>query len=294
MRNKDCFSSYHPLINFVYFAVVICFSVFNMHPMNLLISFFSAIIYYISLSGKSAKSFIIKFSLPVMLMTMILNPLLSHEGVTILFYLPSKNPLTFESIIYGLLAALMMGGVILWFCCFSVVMTSDKFVYLFSRISPSLSLLLSMTLRFIPRIKRQFETVNEIQSALYPSKNILRKMKTAVRSFISVVSWSLETAVQTADSMKSRGYGTKKRTSYHNYYFAERDYIALIFIFFCFVFILCTGVSGDLYWRIYPDIKGTFTIMTVISEAVFAAICLMPFYLHRREAWQWKRSVSRV
>lgn len=294
MQKPDCFSSYHPLVNFIYFAAVISFSVFFMHPLSLLVSLCGSAFYYVSLSGRKSKAFILKFTVPVMLLTAIMNPLLSHEGVTILFYLPTKNPLTLESIVYGVLAALMLSSVMLWFCCFSAVMTSDKFIYLFSRFSPSLSLLLSMTLRFIPRLKRQFETVSEIQNSLYSDNNKLRKIKNAVNAFISVVSWGLENAAQTADSMKSRGYGTKKRTSYNIYYFTQRDYIALIFILFCVVFIVCGSVSGELYFRAYPDIKGSLSLMTIIIEAVFAALCIMPFYLERREKRLWRQSLSEI
>ena len=66
------------------------------------------------------------------------NLAFNHEGATILAYLPSGNPLTLESIVYGLSAAVMMASVILWFSCYNAVMTSDKFAYLFGRVIPAL------------------------------------------------------------------------------------------------------------------------------------------------------------
>ena len=38
MRNKDAFSGYHPTINFLYFALVLLFSMCLMHPVYLAIS----------------------------------------------------------------------------------------------------------------------------------------------------------------------------------------------------------------------------------------------------------------
>ena len=35
MRNKDAFSGYHPTINFLYFALVLLFSMCLMHPVYL-------------------------------------------------------------------------------------------------------------------------------------------------------------------------------------------------------------------------------------------------------------------
>ena len=57
----------------------------------------------------------------------------------------------------------MLAAVALWFSCLSAVMTSDKFIYLFGRMIPALSLVLSMTLRFVPRFKRQFQAVAQAQ-----------------------------------------------------------------------------------------------------------------------------------
>jgi hypothetical protein len=49
-----------------------------------------------------------------------------------------------ESIVYGLAAAFMFVTVIIWFSCFNAVMTSDKFIYLFGKVIPALSLILAM------------------------------------------------------------------------------------------------------------------------------------------------------
>ena len=51
----------------------------------------------------------------------------------------------------------------LWFSSYNEIMTSDKFVYLFGRVIPALSLVLSMTLRFVPKFKAQMQTVMEAQ-----------------------------------------------------------------------------------------------------------------------------------
>ena len=53
----------------------------------------------------------------------------STMGVTILRYM-GDNPLTLESILYGVAIAVMFGSVILWFSCVHVIMTSDKLMYL--------------------------------------------------------------------------------------------------------------------------------------------------------------------
>ena len=95
------------------------------------------------------------------IMIIVINPLFNHEGMTILGYFKTGNPLTLESIIYGIFMALLMMNVILWFAIYNVIMTSDKFIYIFGRIIPHLSLIISMSLRYVPRFKEQFIRVRE-------------------------------------------------------------------------------------------------------------------------------------
>lgn len=102
----------------------------------------------------------------MMLMTILINLAFNHEGATILAYLPSGNPLTRESILSGIAAAAMLAAVVTWFSCYTEIMTSDKFIYLFGRIRPALSLVLSMTLRFVPKFKEQFRVVSDAQGCM--------------------------------------------------------------------------------------------------------------------------------
>jgi energy-coupling factor transport system permease protein len=81
---------------------------FFMHPVSLIISLTGALTYAIYLSGKKAVRFSLLYMLPMMVMAAVVNPAFNHEGMTILTYLPSGNPLTLESILYGIAAAMML------------------------------------------------------------------------------------------------------------------------------------------------------------------------------------------
>ena len=58
MVNRDTFSSYHPLVNFLYFALVLVFGMCFMHPACLVISLGSATAYNIYLKGRKGLSFL--------------------------------------------------------------------------------------------------------------------------------------------------------------------------------------------------------------------------------------------
>ena len=143
------FKMYHPLVNFSYFAYVLGLACTGMHPFMLCSSLFCSFLYMCIINGKKAP-YSLAFLLPAMLITAVINPLFNHEGMTVLEYLPDGNPLTLESILYGLCAGVSLVSVLCFFSCFSTVMASDKFMFLFGKIIPSLLLLLLMTIRFVP------------------------------------------------------------------------------------------------------------------------------------------------
>ena len=296
MQYRDTFSGYHPIVNFVYFALVLVFSMLFMHPVSLCISLVTALIYAIELNGRKAVRFSLACLLPMMLLAMIINPAFSHEGVTILAYLPGGNPLTLESILYGVAAALMLACVITWFSCYSAVMTSDKFVYLFGRVIPALSLVLSMTLRFAPKFKAQLHVVSEAQRCVgrdVSEGGVLRRIKNAVTILSIMVTWALENAIETADSMKSRGYGLPGRTAFSIYHFDERDKLALTWILCCGFFVAAGALAGGLEWQYYPYVKGVpVNILTVCFQLVYLALCLTPVYLNRKEDRKWRHLKS--
>lgn len=271
---------------------------FLMHPASLVITLGASLAYSIYLNGRRAVRFSLFYMLPMLLMAALINPAFNHEGATLLTYLPSGNPLTLESIVYGAAAALMLASVVSWFSCYTVVMTSDKFVYLFGRIIPALSLVLSMTLRFVPKFKAQLHAVSEAQRCIgrdVSDGGVLQRARNAITILSIMLTWALENAIETADSMKSRGYGLPGRTAFSIYRFDERDKSAFLWLCFCAFFLLSGGAAGGLYWRYYPTIKGVAaTPLTVLFQLVYLALCLTPVVLNVEGDRRWIRLQSGI
>lgn len=278
-------------MNFLYFGLVIAFTMFLMHPVSLAISLVSALVYAVYLNGRRAVRASLLYLLPMMAVAALVNPAFNHKGATILTYLPSGNPLTLESILYGAAAAAMLAAVITWFSCYTAVMTSDKFVYLFGRIIPALSLVLSMALRFVPKFKAQFQTVSEAQRCIgrdVSNGGVIQRLRNGITILSIMVTWSLENAIETADSMKSRGYGLPGRTAFSIYRFDSRDRAALAWLLYCGFFLFCGGMAKGFYWRYYPTAKGVpLTPLTVSLQLVYLALCLTPVILNMRADWAW-------
>jgi energy-coupling factor transport system permease protein len=292
IQNRDTFSSYHPIVNFLYFGLVLLFSMCFMHPVCLAVSFGAALAYHISLRGRAGLKRTLMWLVPMMLLAALLNPAFNHAGATILTYLPSGNPLTLESIFYGLAAAVMLAAVVLWFGCYNEVMTSDKFIYLFGRVIPALSLVLSMTLRFVPRFRAQAKTIGEAQRCVgrdVSAGGLLRRLRNGVTVLSILVTWSLENAIETADSMRSRGYGLPGRTAFVIYRFDRRDRGALLWLGVCAFYILSGWIAGAVAFQWFPMMKGvTLSAFTLSFPATYLALCLTPVYLNAREDRRWR------
>lgn len=295
--NKDSFAGYHPVVNLLYFIVVIGFTMFILHPVFLVISLLGAVSYAIYLNGRKVFKFGL-IILPMAIFTALLNPLFNHQGGTILGYLPNGNPLTLESIAFGIGASTMLVTVITWFSCFNMVMSSDKFVYLFGRVIPSLSMILSMCLRFVPRFKDQIKIIYNAQRCIgkdLSNGNIIQKAKNGIKIISMMVTWSLENAIETADSMKARGYGLPGRTAFSIYNFDKRDTFAMVYMLTCIVLLTVGGLTGAYAFRYFPTIRGEWTgFWTISMFIVYFSLGVFPITLNLREGLVWKHIESKI
>lgn len=276
--------------------VLVC-AMFLMHPVCLFLALLSALCYAANLSGSRVWRFQTVFVIPVMLMTALINALFNHRGATILAYLPGGNPLTLESVSYGVAAAVMLAAVVTWFQCYNAVMTSEKFIYLFGRVIPALSLVLSMALRFVPRFKEQFQAVTQAQCCIGRSLAEGRwrsRLHNAVTIVSIMLTWSLENAIETADSMKSRGYGLPGRSNFALYSFTPRDQTALLWLLSCGFYILCGWASGGFAWKYFPALKGApLTPLTLSFFGAYLALCLTPLAMNAFASRTWMTAEGR-
>lgn len=292
---RDTFSTYHPALNLFYFIGTIGVTVFVTHPVLLGISFFSGLAYSVLLKGwKKTLKFNLLFSIPAMVIVALINPLFNHYGVTILGYLYNGNPFTLESCVYGAVMAGMLACALLWFSCYTEVMTSDKFIYLFGKVIPALSLVLSMCLRFVPKFARQMGVISDGQKCIGRSAengSLITRIKHGITIFSILITWALENAIETADSMKCRGYGEKGRTAFSLYRFDNRDGLCLAFLVFTGGLVLYGAGHGYAKAAYNPKIVIEGIPLTPGSFLVFLAFlafCLLPVVLELFDRQMWK------
>ena len=285
------FKTYNPIVIFTYFLSATVFSMFMMHPVFLSISLTGAIVCSVMETGikKSAKTLLLL--LPFVILMGSINPLFNHKGATVLAYFPNGNPFTAESVYYGTGASVMLLSVIFYFSCYSKVMTSDKFIYLFGKTVPVLSLVLSMILRFIPRMILQAKEIVNAQKALgrTPSKgNIITRCRRWAKILSILVTWSLENAVEVSDSMKSRGYGLGGRTAFSVFRFDKRDAAALGWIVINSAIVITGIFKGYTYYSYFPVLSFEISGISILFYISYLMLLMTPVIIERREAVRWK------
>ena len=78
----------HPIVQFIFYGVVLVIAMFYRHPILLGLSLLAAIVYAVRLAGwKGMRYGLLLF--PVCLLSAAVNPLFSHRGATILGHFPN-------------------------------------------------------------------------------------------------------------------------------------------------------------------------------------------------------------
>ena len=290
------FANYHPLVLMVYFLSVLGVAMFITNPILQIMALLGGGLFSLILLKRSEILSNIGFYTALFLMVSITNPLFSHNGVTPLFFL-NGNPVTLEALIYGLFIGVMVIAVMLWCRCYSEIMTSDKFLYLFGKAIPKLSLVLSMALRFIPLFKRQMKRVSKAQKAmgLYSSKSYTDRIKGSLRVFHAMIAWSLENSIETSSSMKARGYSIKGRSNFSIFKFYSYDALLLSVSLLLLSITLLGSALKITEFYFYPDISQL--NLSPIAFVIYTAFCLLSFLpsiIELKESLIWKYYISKI
>ena len=289
----NAFSRFHPAVNFLFFVGAIGFGVVVQHPAYLAVGAVCSILYYLLLSGKKGWK-LVAGMIPMFALITLINPLFNVYGKTVLFTYFGRN-YTLEAVCYGMTLAGMFVLMMVWFSCYNLVLTSDKFVCLFGSLIPSLSLLLVMVLRLIPSFMRKTKQIIGARNSIGKGGNENTTLKEKALSGMTVLSaltdWALEGSIVTADSMRARGYGSARRTSFRLYRMTVRDWAVLaIEVVLALIVIWTIGSGGT-----EASFTSRITVAPVTAGyAAYWAFLLIPTAIEIKEALQWRIILSKI
>jgi len=280
------FAEHNPVAVAVYYLAAAGVCMFTMDPVVLVISLIGALV-SLAVTGMLRQWRMHLYSLALFVVMALVNPLISHNGVTVLFVM-NHNPVTLEALLYGVAAGGMIVTVMTWFRAFTAVMTSDKLLYIFGSLSPKLALMLSMALRYVPLFSQQVRKVQASQQALglYKEDNLIDRMKGGMRVFSVMVTWTLENGIITADSMTARGYGVGKRSRFTIFRWTRNDVLLLIstlLLTACAVW----GIGGRTV-TYYPAMTlSPVTARVLTGYIAYGCLTWLPAIINGKEALKW-------
>lgn len=287
---RDAFSDCHPAVIFLFFLGAISVGVVVTHPAYLIAGCVGATLYYLLLVGGTGIRNIASI-LPFFLLITFINPFINTRGRHVLFSVFGRN-YTVEALCYGAAIGMMFVLMILWFLCYSLIMTSEKFTSLFGNLLPTLSLLLVMVLRLIPVLSRKAKQIANARTLIGKSfgeaDSGKEKLNNGTGILSALMDHALEGSIITGDSMKSRGYGTGKRTNFNTYHMHTQDWILAI--------LMSALLFGVIY---FGGTKVMFTPVIRIPMVgwgfyLYCIFLLLPSILHIKETVLWHISISRI
>ena len=290
---KDAFSKCHPAVKFIFFVGAIGLSVVILHPVYLLAGCVTGAIYYLLLNGKKGWKMMAGM-LPLFVILTVVNPLFNTLGATPLFYLGDR-PYTREALLYGAATASMIVIIFLWFGCYNKVLTSDKFTSLFGSMIPSVSLLLVMVLRMVPnfiaKIRQIVGARKSIGKGADKAATLKEKLGDGMAILDTMTGWALEGSIVTGDSMRARGYGAAKRSSFMLYRMTLTDWLLLAVMVLLLGLTVTAACLGQISANFVPNVDLAPTSWGLIT---YTGYLLIPTVLHIKEAIQWHISRSKI
>ncbi len=281
---------HNPAAVCVYFLCVGIPLMFGVNPVTAGIALATGMAQWVLLDeSRSVKG--IAFYAAIPLVSALINPLFNHNGVTVLFFMNS-NPVTWESVLYGLVMGTVISAAMLWARCLSVIMDTDRLLYVTGRFSPRISLALSMALRQIPMLRGQSERMREARKAsgLLREKNAPDQIRSGMLIFSGLTTWALENGVITADSMTARGFGTGRRTGYSLFPWKTGDTMLITISAALFAGVAAARAAGFTGYVWYPEltVPGA-SVEGTAAYAAYALLCVLGIIMEIRDRIRWKR-----
>lgn len=292
LGDSSTFYSYHPIVTAAYYILVIGITMFSMSPFFLAVTFIFSWGYSAILKGPGELKQNAVITLVIVITMALINTLFTHNGQTVLFYI-NGNRITLEAFVYGIAAALMLSSVMIWFKSFNVLMSSDKIIYLFGKLAPVIGLVISMIFRFIPLLRHRFEEISMGQKCMGRGeiKGLIPRARQVTKEVSILIAWSLEASIESADSMSSRGYGLRGRSSFHLFEITGRDVAALVYMAITGGLVIAGSFFGLTTMSFYPQIMlPEFGIWEGAVLFAFVMLLAFPVVIDIYGEYRWRKS----
>lgn len=293
---QDAFASCHPAVCFTFFIGALAFGMVFIHPAYTGCALVCASAYYLTVR-RSEGIRAVAGMLPLFALLSAVNPLFNTLGQTVLFTVFGR-PYTWEALCYGMALAGMFVAVMLWFMSYSAVMSSDKFMSLFGRLAPALSLLLTLILRLVPDYTRRAKQIAGARRCIGKGMDgggtYRARAQDGAAILSALASWALESSIVTGDSMRARGYGMGRRSTFTQVRFTRRDRLLLAALTVLGGAAALIGCMGGARAAFVPALELADGVLCLAGLVCYALYLLIPTILNLWEEAVWHSLRSKI
>ncbi len=245
---------YHPTLVFLFFIGVLVLTMLKNHPAIALVSFTFALLLRFRVAGVKKTLRSLLFFIPMIAVIALFNFFFNSNGITELFTIGHRT-FMLEPMLFGLVSGLILVSVMMWFFSYSDLMDNGRFLAMLGKRLPVISMMISMIFRYIPDTIEHGREIDMSQKALMGADDGSRKAKIqrAIRLTSVLMAWSMENAIETADSMKAKGYQAGLRKPYARVRWTSRDVLPLICLLLMISLVVACIILGAAAFLFYPD-----------------------------------------
>ena len=222
---------YHTLTWMLWLCAALLPAMITRNPLYLTILLLAVAVAYKTLGRLSPMaaswSLFLKAGLLLAVVSVLFNTLTVNYGDTLLFTLPrlslriGRVPLlelggeiTLEAIVFGLTSALSLVAILLIFATFNVLVDHHRVLRLTPAFLYQTGMIASIAIAFVPQMVSALQDIREAQAI---RGHRFRGIRDLLPLFVPLLTTGLERAIQLAESMEARGFGssTSDQTGRH-------------------------------------------------------------------------------
>jgi energy-coupling factor transport system permease protein len=223
-------------------------------------------------------------ALPILLLTVLVNVLVSRGGLTVFARLGYFGPLgqvnlTLEAAAYGLLVGVRLVIVILAAVLVSSAVDPDELLRSLRRLYPSSALAATVATRLIPVLARDAERLADAQRCRPQAAPDGARARLAILR--AVIAGSLDRSLDVAATLEVRGYGSGRRPARRQRAISRHDAHFALAALATLAAAAATRARGVARFEVYPLLHPSIGAGALLFALLVPALALAPF-LDRR------------
>ena len=216
------------------------------------------------------------FGLPLAITIMVINALVSRDGLTVIARLGNvpilgHTDVTLEATVYGAILGLRAVALILCGALYTAAVDPDEVLRLLRRFSLRSALTASLATRLVPMLVRDSRRLADAQRCRPGSPPSRMQLMRAATS------GALDRALDVAAALETRGYGSARRSASARRPYSRHDISFLVAAVVIVALAVISRLPGTAPFRAYPALHGPIGASQLLLAAALLAVSLLPF-----------------